>query len=187
MSTIQGYQNIKSGEYFIEQIDYYQKQFVAEARKQFPQHGSLSDDELMKHPEVQETASKNPLAPVFMGKIARDLGLEGKLVDPESFKKLCAGYEPNADLNNNPKKLNNTAFDIVDGKIQFPTTEADDRRVGLEVIFTHTQEWSNISAQASILDPELYAGMMSIRQRALELVLEEMEKDAIVRKSSTLR
>ncbi len=165
----------------MDQIDYYQKQFIADARKLFPEHASLADDELMKLPEVQEKVSKNPLAPTYIGRIAENLGLEGAIVDPESFRKLCAGYEANADLSNNPKKLNDKAFDVVNGEIQFPTDPKDDRRVGLEILFTTTKERSVISSQAAILDPELYKKMMTIKSRALAMVVKEMEKDAIVR------
>ncbi len=179
MSTIQGYQNIKSGEYFLDQINYYQKQFIQEARNQNPSLSDLSDNELMNHPDVKEKAKLNPLAPVYLGKIAASIGLEGKLVDPDGFLKLCSGYLPTADLNNNPTKLNTEAFPIVDGVIQTPNVPEEDRRVGMEIIFTTTKEWSVVHSQA---DKTLQAKMTDIQNRALALVVAEMEKDAILRK-----
>jgi conjugative relaxase-like TrwC/TraI family protein len=177
--TIQGYQNIGSGQYFMNDITYYQKQFIADARKNFPQFASLTDEELMKNEQVRKEVKNNPLAPVWIGKIASHLGIEGHIADLEGFTKACAGYTPTSDLNNNPVKLNSEAFEVIDGQIQLPTTKEEERRVGMEIIFTTASQWNDIWAIGSA---ELQDEMTQIKNEALAFAFAEMERDAIIRK-----
>lgn len=177
--TIQGYQNIGSGQYFMNDITYYQKQFIADARRKFPQFENRTDEELMKNDQVRKEVKKNPLAPIWIGNIAAHLGIEHQLADLEGFTKACAGYTPTSDLHSNPVKLNSEAFVVTDGQIQLPTTKEEERRVGMEIIFTTASQWNDIWAIAS---QDIQDAMTEIQNEAFEFAVKEMEKDAIIRK-----
>jgi hypothetical protein len=181
MATIQGYQNITSGNYFVGQMEYYQKQFIQQARENHPELSNLTDTQLLHNPTVKKEQEVNPLAPTWQGQIAERLGIDGNIVDSHSFKKACSGYTPTCDLNNDPIKMNSKAFDIENGKIKenIVNGKEEERRVAMEIMFTLSKEWGVIYAVA---DEETRKEIISDFQASVSTAFKEMEKDAIIRK-----
>ena len=182
MATLQGFGQLKSGKYFYEVTEYYSKQYVSQARQDNPELSKQfqDDSEFMKQPGVQDSLKTDPSAPVWLGGIAEKMGIKGNVVLLEDFQNACAGYDPTSDLNNNPIKLADTAYDIVEGKIQTPESEVDNRRVGFEQIIGMSKEFSTLRAMSSREDQQKLDAMVNV---AMTRMFSEMEKLATVRKN----
>jgi conjugative relaxase-like TrwC/TraI family protein len=186
MATLQKFAKFTSGtKYFKEQIEYHAKQFVSEARKMFPELSNLSDSELLKNKEVAKKLDDNPYAPRWQGSLAKDFEVDGVIVDYESWGKFCGGYAPNADLLNNPEKLNGNPMPIdisVDefGNPQAKIIEKEGKRIGTEIIFANSKEFSVLCA-GTVGDQ--HKQLIEAKNRAVANAVNAMEQDIYVRKT----
>ncbi|MDD2820477.1 MAG: MobF family relaxase [Flavobacterium sp.] len=184
--TIQEFAKMTSGgKYFERQIEYYEKQFIQEARKQFPEHTNLTDSELLKNKDVIEALKDNPYAPRWSGSLASTFGIEGSIVELESWTKACAGYVPNTDLLNNAEKLNSNAFKVevnidANGNPEAKLVEKEGYRVATEIIFGNSKEYSVLCAMT---EGKQHQELMELKNRVLEQVMKAMEDDIYVRKT----
>lgn len=177
MMTV-GYMTMKKGDYHEEQIKYNMTSLLQQIKQEFPEDTEPDFDD----PKYAHIVKDSPYAPKMHGRLARELGIEGKVLTLDLYRDISNGYCParylpedspfHKQVKDTPRGpmvvLNRNASPIDEMGTYRPEQAKKERAIGGEFVFSMGSNFSKTLVRLATEDPSVMKQFNEIANRVLE-------------------
>lgn len=177
MMTV-GYMTMKNGDYHEEQIKYNMTSLLQQIKQEFPEDTEPDFDD----PKYAHIVKNSPYAPKMQGRLARELGIEGKVLTLDLYRDISNGYCParylpedspfHKQVKDTPRGpmvvLNRNASPIDETGTYHPELAKKERAIGGEFVFSMGSNFSKALVRLATEDPSVMKQFNDIANRVLE-------------------